>query len=147
MKRDPRLRGLSSDHHQALVLAQLLRRASTPEERALAAATLVERFERELEPHFRLEELRLLPALREVGEHAMVERTEIDHAYLREGVARVKRGEEVDLRAYGTRLDAHVRFEERELFERAQACLSSSVLDEIGVYGSIGVVDAQIVSK
>src|SRR5690625_5561136 len=89
MYRDPRLRGLSSDHHQALVLAVMLKKAAKSGNEATlkaAAQELAERFERELDPHFIVEEEVLLPALRARGasEYDLIERTEVDHAWLRE---------------------------------------------------------------
>ncbi len=132
MKRDPRLRGLSSEHHQALVLA----RSFT--ELAEAAAWSIEeaeglgrRFDRELEPHFRVEEEVLLPALRAAGAAALVERTEADHAFLRTSVAAARTGVVAAARAFGERLHEHVRFEERELFPACEATLPGEVLDEV----------------
>src|SRR5699024_3719240 len=81
MYRDPRLRGLSSEHHQALVLAVTLKKAAKSGDAAMldaAAKELAERFETELDPHFIVEEELLLPALRARGssEYDLIERTE-----------------------------------------------------------------------
>jgi|SRR5690625_118326 len=136
MYRDPRLRGLSSDHHQALVLAVMLKKAAKSGNEATlkaAAQELAERFERELDPHFIVEEEVLLPALRARGasEYDLIERTEVDHAWLREGAAKAAAGETEHLGVYGERLSDHVRFEEKELFERCQNILPDAVLDEV----------------
>ena len=68
MQRDPRLRKLSSDHHHALVLARRLTTLAG-DARAVEEAreTLALAFERELAPHFRIEEDLLLPALHAAG--------------------------------------------------------------------------------
>src|SRR5690606_8894377 len=121
MKRDPRLRGLSSEHHQALVLARTLTTLVAEGRIEAAAAELEGRFLRELEPHFRVEERLLLPALREVGEVALVEQTEADHAFLRAAAAAVRAGQRDALTGFAERLVEHVRFEERALFPCCEA--------------------------
>ena len=130
MKHDPRLNGLSSEHHHALVLARDLtdeQSAWTPE----AGVTLGKRFALELEPHFRLEEEVLLPALRRAGETSLVDRIAVDHAFLRTSVEAARAGDARAARAFGERLREHVRFEERELFPACTRTLPDEVLDEI----------------
>jgi hypothetical protein len=127
MRRDPRLRDLSDDHHQALVLA---RRASTSSQVPETWAEVRRRFDAELAPHFAVEERVLLPALEAAGEAALAARTRSEHAQLRallDGDADA----EARLRAFGALLTAHVRFEERELFPAAEARLPSAVLDAV----------------
>lgn len=131
MWRDPRLRGLSDDHHKALVLAMQLTRARTEEEKSEVLQDLVERFESEIDPHFVVEEDLLLEPLRALGEMDLVNRTIEDHAFLREGAALAKAGKPFDIKAYGVRLREHVRFEERELFERCQDLLSDEILEAV----------------
>jgi hemerythrin-like domain-containing protein len=131
MKRDPRLQGLSSDHHQALVLARRVRRRT-------AAGTLdgplvtevARRFRTELEPHFQVEEEVLLPALLEIGEANLVTRTLDDHAFLRAQVSAAENGALDALAGFGQRLHEHVRFEERSLFPACEEKLSDPVLEE-----------------
>lgn len=131
MKRDARLRGLSSDHHQALVIARsTLRLAEFEQADAAAARALAERYDRELEPHFAIEEEVLLPALEKAGEQAFVQRTLEDHAFLREIAHAAREGRTEQLAAFAERLTAHVRFEERELFPRCEELLTDEVLEE-----------------
>jgi hemerythrin-like domain-containing protein len=131
VKRDRRLRGLSSEHHHALTLARTIATLLREERQVDAARDLVRRFDEELEPHFRIEEEVLLPALRRKGEVALVERTEEDHGFLR-AVASSARQRQLDgLAAFAQRLTDHVRFEERELFPRCEERLESAVLDEV----------------
>lgn len=129
MKRDPRLRGLSSEHHQALVLARSLQRSSTwtPDD----GAKLSRRFEAELEPHFRVEEEVLLPALRRAGAGVVADTIEADHAFLRANVAAARAGDAQAAQALGERLQAHVRFEERELLPACEELLPDQVLDDV----------------
>ncbi|MCU0674438.1 MAG: hemerythrin domain-containing protein [Myxococcota bacterium] len=116
--RDARLRELSSEHHAALVWARRLRRG-------VDRQPMAERFARELEPHFAIEETILAPALRACGEHALVDRLLAEHATLRRLAAADAH------EAFGTALHDHVRFEERELFPRCEVVLAGDVLDAV----------------
>lgn len=132
MKRDRRLQGLSSEHHQALVLARSLEGlVSSGDPDAEAARALAARFDAELAPHFQIEETLLLPALRAAGETALVARTEADHAFLRAQAAAAALGHGEGLGAFAERLREHVRFEERELFPRCEELVPGALLDEV----------------
>lgn len=132
MKRDTRLRRLSSEHHHALVLArELSRHVASHAPDAPVVLDLRGRFDRELEPHFRVEEAILLPALRAIGEHALVARLEADHSALRAHLAAAERGDAGHVASFAERLVEHVRFEERELFPRCEAALPGAVLDAV----------------
>ncbi len=89
---------------------------------------VVARFHAELEPHFRLEEDRLLPALRRAGETPLVARTLSEHADLRRLIADNQTG---NLAQFADLLTAHIRFEEKELFQRAQQLLDLGQLTEL----------------
>ena len=126
MKRDPRLQGLTSDHHGALVLARRLARECA--EGRGDVAELRRRFDAELAPHFRIEEELLLPALGAASEDELVRRTLEDHAALRAQLAAAESGEIGALAAFAATLDAHVRFEERELFPAAERVVGPDAL-------------------
>lgn len=134
MKRDDRLRLLSDDHHQALVLA---RRATAAGDGAGAGACqqvwaeVLHRFDAELAPHFAIEETLLLPALQRQGAVELVARTHADHAGLRAIVRDADGPIEARLRAFGELLRDHVKFEERELFATIQATIGDDVLDAV----------------
>ena len=134
MKRHPHLQPLSDDHHTALVLARRMQRAADEAGSAAELATTWEvaraSFNRELAPHFRVEEEWLFPPLAAAGEKALVERALEDHARLRELIGSAPSLEIAS--AFGKRLHGHVRFEERELFPRAEAVLSLPVLEAAG---------------
>jgi hemerythrin-like domain-containing protein len=134
VKRHPYLQPLSDDHHGALVLARRIGLAAKqdPERPALTSAwdDLQRRFARELEPHFRVEEERLLPQLEASGERALAARARADHARLRE-LARTE-PDPVVAAQFADLLRRHVRFEERELFPRAERLLSLPVLEAAG---------------
>lgn len=125
MKRSAALLQLSREHHGALVLAMRARRINLADKPAVlrfmaeAAAT----FARELEPHFRIEETTLLPALTRAGETALVERTLAEHEELRWLAQQLQAQDAAHITRFGAALEAHVRFEERELFALAETLL------------------------
>lgn len=119
MKRSPALRALSSEHHGGLVLARRALLAATPEAVAEAWREVETRFAKELEPHFREEESWLLPELKRLGEAERVRRTLDEHARLRTLVYECAHDAE-GLRLFAELLQAHIRFEERELFGIAE---------------------------
>jgi len=136
MKRDERLKSLSRDHHHALVLA----RRATAEGHAAPpslATELAATFEREIEPHFRVEEEVLLPALRAKGRADLVDRTVREHEELRTLALGAREGRTGLLEELGTLLTAHVRFEERELFPACEAVLEASILEQARSAGAL----------
>jgi hemerythrin-like domain-containing protein len=135
VKRSEALAGLSRDHHQALFAAMRLKRA-TPDDAAQASAGFREYFERTGDRHFDAEETVLLPALPDEGDWAgLAARVRAEHRELRAAGARLAAGEDVDvgeLHAFGAALEAHVRFEERELFPFLEQRLAEAELAELG---------------
>ncbi len=126
MKRHPDLLQLSREHYGALKLARDARRAAESgdaNELTALAQRVVERFAAELDPHFRVEEQGILVLLAEAGEHDLAGRTLADHAELRRLVKRLATPDAETLLSFADLLAAHVRFEEREVFEAAQARL------------------------
>jgi len=134
VRRHPHLQPLSDDHHGALVLARRTRLAveGCPDRSALIETWEDARrhFARKLEPHFRVEEERLFPQLEAAGECALVERARAEHASLRE-LIRAEPDPEVAMEFAGL-LHRHVRFEERELFPRAESLLALATLEAAG---------------
>ena len=131
VKRSDALAPLSRDHHAALEVALRMRRADD----ASAAATatrFLEFMHRHGEAHFAAEERELLPLAR--PDHA--ERTRSEHTDIRKRAAALRdAGDAVGrdaVRAAGDALHAHVRFEERELFEDLERRLSRAELQALG---------------
>ena len=124
MKRHPDLLQLSREHHGALKLARDARRAAASgdaREIGALAQRVAQVFPVELDPHFCIEEQGILVLLARAGQHALVARTLADHAELRR-LAEVLATPDADsLLRFADLLGAHVRFEEREVFEAAQA--------------------------
>ena len=127
MRRHQQLQDLSREHHGALQLALRARRAAQSGDAAqiaASAAACIEAFAVELDPHFVIEENELLPALAQQGEHDLVQRTLAEHEQLRALVVHLAQPDATRLRSFAELLHAHVRFEERELFEVAQRHLA-----------------------
>lgn len=141
MRRHAAFVPLSRDHHAALVLARgLLHGAdasfqrSLPADLAARAMHVVRVFREDLDPHFRCEEDVLLAPLR--GRDAELDRVcdEVltDHTALRAMIAELAERPSADtLDAFGRRLDAHVRLEERALFETAQRVVPDDELTRL----------------
>jgi hemerythrin-like domain-containing protein len=136
VKRDPGLATLSREHHQALVMAQLLRR--TPAETvAVATATFVDFWINYGQPHFRLEEEILLPAYAAHGDpyDPLVARALCEHVELRrlaDAAAHGPPGKVEPLRRLGDLLARHVHFEERELFAMIEHAMPEDALRALG---------------
>lgn len=130
MQRHPALRSLSSEHHTGLAIARRARRAAQEggSARAIAWEEVKQRFRLELEGHFQREERGLLPVLQALGEAELVERTFKEHEALRALVAE-DRAE--NLGAFANLLAAHIRFEEKDLFETAQRLVSLQVWETV----------------
>jgi hemerythrin-like domain-containing protein len=132
MKRHPDLLQLSREHYGALKLARDARRAAesgAPGAVAALAQRVVEIFAAELDPHFHVEEQGILVLLAQAGQHELAQRTLADHAELRHLAALLANPDAGTLSRFADLLAAHVRFEEREVFEAAQARLA---MDSVG---------------
>ena len=143
MKRHPGLRELSVEHHHALVHAHRLIAAaeSSPHEMSDAAGRFLEFWDAAASAHFREEEEILLPVCARFGYDLMSEQiTQMlsDHAHIRGMVMdlrdqQAKGGLSADgLRRLGSRLDAHVRLEERVIFPDMQIRLPDAALMLVG---------------
>jgi hemerythrin-like domain-containing protein len=133
VKRVPELRDLSDDHHTGLVLARRCKRAGRPDSGLTLDAVweqVVEAFSSHLEPHFRIEEQHLLPALEAIGEASLARRIREDHSALRTlRDSEAASGASID--RFGELLESHIRFEEREVFEATQDRLPAGALEAI----------------
>jgi hemerythrin-like domain-containing protein len=133
MKRASGLRDLSDDHHAGLVLARRCKQAARIEsvrahEDAWRHAR--EAFALSLSPHFQIEEEVLLPALESIGEAALAERIRDDHRALR-ALEREVAATRDRLEHFGALLEAHIRYEEREVFEPTQDRLPADAIEAI----------------
>jgi hemerythrin-like domain-containing protein len=142
MSRDDRLMRLSRDHHHALVLALRVQR-ELPGADELAANALqadaVRFWTAALQPHIEAENEALLARIAKHGDGglALAGRLQREHRELDEAMGTVRNGgsggsaeRRAALTRFGSLLGAHIRWEERELFEWLQATLSATDLLE-----------------
>lgn len=126
MKRSEMLTSLSHDHHQALRVAQLLRRSQADD-----AGEVREGFEKFWGPHqdhIRIEEEVLFPKFAEGAgaDDAMLSQAFADHGEIRALADKVLAPDEPPVEAMHELADVltdHVRFEERELFPAIEAVI------------------------
>jgi hemerythrin-like domain-containing protein len=137
MLRDKHLIPLSRQHQHALALCVRIERASPIPELDLAAwqAEIAQYFRAEIRVHFAAEEQFVFPAARAFPElNLLVEELISEHAWLRERFAKAEAqgmsGGEIAEFAQG--LSAHIRKEERQLFERLQELMSEGNLAAMG---------------
>ena len=134
MKRSPELSPLSHDHHQALFVAQKLRRA---DDREASTAELLEYWEPQGRRHFEVEEGVLLPAWFELDpdpDPSLAARVAAEHLAIRTLVRRARAGdlELGGVHEAGRLLADHVRFEEREFFPLVERRLAPAALRQLG---------------
>ncbi len=137
MLRDKNLIPLSRQHQHALALCVRIDRASPVAGSELVAwqAEITQLFQAEITVHFTAEEDALFPEARKLPQLIPLI-TELlgDHAALRESVSKAETQtmSATDLSAFAQRMSAHIRKEERQLFERMQELLSPEQLATIG---------------
>ncbi|MGD0568766.1 MAG: hemerythrin domain-containing protein [Candidatus Sulfotelmatobacter sp.] len=137
MLRDKSLIPLSHQHQRALALCVRIDRAQPIPDDDLEAwqAEIEKLFEQEITIHFSAEEQVLFPAARQFRELIpLVEELVADHASLRQSFSEAKnrRMSGEILLAFAQQLSAHIRKEERQLFERLQQLMKP---DELSVLG------------
>lgn len=135
MRRSEALAILSRDHHQALVVAQTLKRADA-DNAAAARTRFLDFWEREGRRHFQLEEELLLPAYAAYGDahDPLVLHVLADHVAIRAEVIHLAARPDVStdsLHRFGERFAAHVRLEERELFPMIEDAMPADELLEL----------------
>jgi len=135
VKRSEQLAPLSRDHHVALEIALRLRRAEQGDV-AAAVARFADYWAEHGADHFEQEERALLPALPldDVELQAGSVRIRSEHKALRARAQEVLADprDAAGARALGEALDAHVRYEERELFPLVEERLDGDALDALG---------------
>jgi|HubBroStandDraft_5_1064220.scaffolds.fasta_scaffold58307_2 hemerythrin-like domain-containing protein len=137
MLRDKSLIPLSHQHQQALALCVRIDRAQPVPAADLLAwqAEIEQHFEHEIKTHFSAEENILFPTARRFPELIpLVEELITDHATLRESFSQAeKRSMSLEtLPAFARNLSAHIRKEERQLFERLQKLMTTEDLAALG---------------
>ncbi len=138
MLRDKSLVPLSRQHQHALALCVRINRAalSTAEELEAWQAEIQQHFEQEIQHHFAAEEANLFPVARQYPQLAglvdeLLSEHEVLRAYFAKATARSL--DQQGLRQFGEALSAHIRKEERLLFEGIQECLKPEELAQAGL--------------
>ena len=140
MKRHPALIRLSSDHHQALLLSQLIKK-NAPKYFTLPNNIIdkmnyaKEIYKKELEHHFKDEEELLFPYIKGKDESLDKLISEImdEHIVLKNKILGLIENPDLpdQLDEISKILELHVRKEERQVFEKTQALLSNDELEVI----------------
>jgi hemerythrin-like domain-containing protein len=138
MLRDPSLIPLSHQHHNALAMCVLTRRSLREDASAANVAQLarraIDRYELEISNHFELEEQLLFPALENaLGKEFAAAGLIAQHREVEDLIAQLRTVPTAELleRLCGL-LAQHIRLEENEVFQLAQARLAAPVLLELG---------------
>ena len=147
MLRDKNLVPLSRQHQHALALCVRIDRASPIAASDLSAwqSEIAQLCQTEIRIHFAAEEQVLFPsALRFEELTALVETLIADHSALRESFSAAESGNmsAAELSAFAGRMSAHIRNEERQLFERLQALLTQEELALLGKQLEDALADA-----
>ena len=137
MLRDKNLIPLSRQHQHALALCVRLDRAvqSGQVDAEAWQAEIQQIFEQEIGTHFDAEERELFPAAAHCPElRSLVEELLNEHQALRQvfASAATRQLTSGDVRSFAAKLSAHIRKEERDLFERMQKLLSIEELAPVG---------------
>ncbi len=138
MLRDKNLIPLSHQHQHALALCVRIDRAVQAGNPDVAAfqAEIQQIFEREVRSHFDSEEQIVFPATEKFPDlKRLVAELLAEHAVLREmfEVARSGRFDSELLKKFAGMLSAHIRKEERQLFERLQSLLTTEQMADVGI--------------
>jgi hemerythrin-like domain-containing protein len=137
MLRDRNLIPLSHQHQRVLALCVRIDRASPVGDADLAAwqAEIAQHFQTEIRTHFAAEENVLFPAARKFPALCpLVEELLLDHFMLRESFAKAEAHamSAADVSAFAHQMSAHIRKEERQLFERVQELMSQEEMALLG---------------
>jgi hemerythrin-like domain-containing protein len=137
MLRDKNLVPLSRQHQHALALCVRIDRASPIPESDLAAwqAEIAQHFRAEIGVHFATEEQFVFPGAQTFPElNLLVEELLSEHAWLREYFVKAESGgmSGGEIAEFASRLSAHIRKEERHLFERLQELMNEPELAALG---------------
>ena len=140
MRRHESLIPLSKQHHQALILAQLLKKDAPqykglPVDSAGKREYLLRKFKEHLVPHFDAEENILIPFL--LGRNKRIDELSeeiiAEHKLIVDYVERIGRKEDLieNMNKLGHLISKHVRKEEREYFQLVQEVLPEKDLNKL----------------
>ena len=122
-----RLKHLSQEHQAAQAFAKAMRASATESDADLPglADRICTVFRTELEPHFAEEERYVLPTLIRIGRPDLAERTQHEHDRIRQLVVALARPSATLFTELSRALEAHVKFEDEELWAVLAAALDA----------------------
>lgn len=133
MQRDANLVPLSRQHFRALVLCMRIHRRRA--EREVLQREMLALYADDARSHFQAEERFLFPAARRLPEAApLVRELRAEHTRLRHVFTAARRRplQSAELTRFADLLEAHIRKEERRLFEQCQKQMSEKELSALG---------------
>ncbi len=126
LKRHDALKNLSREHHDGLVFALRLQKGIAKKAKIEDMEAYVNWFwENNLHPHFQMEEQHLFPLCDESND--LVSKAKAQHRDIKSLIDTQSKTYQL-LRSLYKQIQAHIRFEERELFMRIQDQLSEAEL-------------------
>lgn len=140
MKRHKCLTELSKDHHNGLILAQIIKKDSPPYKNMPAdlfgkKEYTSDFYNRELVKHFNEEEEILIPfvAGKDYELDKLCNQVKEEHSQIKSLMKRLNEKEDTEeiLNEIGIVLEKHIRMEERNFFEMIQKVLDEKSLDEL----------------
>lgn len=138
MLRNKNLIPLSHQHQHALAFCVRIDKAlANPAamDTSVIQQEITALYEAELARHFEAEEKILFPAAEQVEDLAsLVDELRVEHGLIRRGVKRAGAKDLTvsDIQVFAASLSAHIRKEERQLFEAIQQQVSAEELDRVG---------------
>lgn len=129
IKRHQALQPLSREHHQGLLLVYKINQGLKKQVEPNRIKRYINWFfDRYLIPHFEAEERHLFPLL---GNDDSEIKEALDQHHELNEMRKKPEASEVDINAFKTLLNTHIRFEERQLFNRIQAVATASELQQL----------------
>ena len=129
IKRHPSLQSISRDHHEGLLISFKIEKGMSENVEASVMQKHIDWFfEKKLLPHFKIEEEFVFPVLG--NEHELIRAALDQHAELVRLFGIADKNYDT-LKLIGELLDAHIRFEERILFNEIQAVATPEQLQLI----------------
>ncbi len=132
IKRNEHIVSLSKDHHAALLFCWKIRTGLKHEAAVDRMFSYVQYFwQQHMQPHFVEEETILFLPVKD----DKVQRALMEHVQIREKIKALHNAGDdtkIQLAALANLVDAHVRYEERELFPHLEQILTNEQLERIG---------------
>jgi hemerythrin-like domain-containing protein len=137
LHRDQALQPLSRQHHQGLMVSLLLSKGLKKNLTTKPMRDFILQFwQDDLQKHFEVEEQYLTPIAKSYATlEPLITRMLLEHQQIVLIINRINneaRAEQLEtIKEFADKLEQHIRFEERELFEQIQSTLSAKEMSEL----------------